>query len=271
MESGICILQMLRSSLFLAAPRLGMLLRLALPEPHLNSDTKDVVRLSTGQIATLSALVLGLLVASAQGSFQTQSNQIKQITANVILLDNTLARAGPDAQPVRILLRSAVKTLVERIWRGQESAATKSVPFEASTQSELFFDKLLELTPQNDAQRQMQTRAIQIGIDLAQTRVLFCTIGQCDPQAIRGGAGILAHNYLRQLWPFRASKPDNRRGAIRLCTFSIVSDFSGTRFEPSLHWLDGNIQRTIEQCPCAHWSLGGVCCQRVPIEVVRRR
>jgi hypothetical protein len=38
----------------------GMLLRLALPEPHLNSDTKDVVRLSTGLIATLSALVLGL-------------------------------------------------------------------------------------------------------------------------------------------------------------------------------------------------------------------
>jgi hypothetical protein len=137
---------------------------------------------STGLIATLSALVLGLLVASAQGSFQTQSNQIKQITANVILLDNILARAGPDAQPVRILLRSAVKTLVERIWRGQESAATNSVPFEASTQSELFFDKLLELTPQNDAQRQMQARAIQIGIDLAQTRVLFAQSASAIPK-----------------------------------------------------------------------------------------
>ena len=66
---------------------LGMLLRLVLPEPHLSADTKDVVRLGTGLIATLSALVLGLLIASAQGSFQTQSNQIKQITANVILLD----------------------------------------------------------------------------------------------------------------------------------------------------------------------------------------
>src|SRR5580692_7022897 len=88
---------------------LGMLLRLILPEPHLSSDTKDVVRLSTGLIATLSALVLGLLVASAQGTYQTQSNQIKQITANVILLDNILARSGPDAQPVRILLRNAVR------------------------------------------------------------------------------------------------------------------------------------------------------------------
>jgi hypothetical protein len=161
---------------------LGMALRLVLPEPHLSPDTKDVVRLGTGLIATLSALVLGLLIASAQGSFQTQSNQIKQITANVILLDNILTRSGPEAQPVRILLRGAVKTLVERIWRQQQSAATKSTPFEASAQSELFFDKLLELTPQNDAQRQMQAKAIQIGIDLAQTRVLFAQSNSAIPK-----------------------------------------------------------------------------------------
>src|ERR1700684_1815529 len=95
---------------------LGMLLRLVLPAPHLRSDTKDGVKLSTGWIATLSALVLGLLIASAQGSFQTQSNQIKQLTANVLLLDNILVRSGPEAQPVRVLLRGAVKTFVERVW-----------------------------------------------------------------------------------------------------------------------------------------------------------
>jgi len=150
-----------------------MLLRLVLPEPHLNSDTKDVIRLSTGLIATLSALVLGLLIASAQSTFQAQNNQIKQITANVILLDNILARSGAEAEPVRVLLRSSVKVLVDRIWGKQNSVETKAAPFEASMASNLFFDKLLELAPHNDAQRLMQTRAVQIGIDLAQTRVLF--------------------------------------------------------------------------------------------------
>jgi hypothetical protein len=67
---------------------LGLLLRSVLPEPRLNTDARDVVRLSIGLLATLAALVIGLLIASAQGSFQTQSNQIKQITANIILLDN---------------------------------------------------------------------------------------------------------------------------------------------------------------------------------------
>jgi hypothetical protein len=151
---------------------LGMLLRGRLPDHHLDSETRDIVRLGTGLIATLSALVLGLLIASAQTAFQTQSNQIKQITANVILLDNILARSGKDAQPVRVLLRSSVEVLVNRIWSDQGSN-TGDAPFEASSQSNLLFDKLLELKPQDDAQRLLQTRAIQIGIDLAQTRILF--------------------------------------------------------------------------------------------------
>lgn len=160
---------------------LGMLLRAVLPELHLNTDSRDVVRLGTGLIATLAALVIGLLIASAQSSFQTQSNQIKQMTANIILIDNLLARSGPQAQPLRPLLRSSVKVLVERIWREQNPTAAKVVPFEASAQSDLFFDKLLELTAENDGQRAMQTRAIQSWIDLGQTRVLFAQTDSAIP------------------------------------------------------------------------------------------
>jgi hypothetical protein len=71
---------------------LGTLLRRALPEHHLNSQAKDVVRLGAGLIATIAALVLGLLIAAAKGSFDTQTGQVRQITANLILLDNTLAQ-----------------------------------------------------------------------------------------------------------------------------------------------------------------------------------
>src|SRR5260370_30910903 len=103
---------------------LGMRLRTVLPELHLNTESRDVVRLATGLIATLAALVLGLLIATAQSSFQTQSNQIRQITANIVMLDNLLARSGPQARPIRVLLRQSVDKLVERIWREQDSSAT---------------------------------------------------------------------------------------------------------------------------------------------------
>src|ERR1700721_617616 len=162
---------------------LGIFLRKAFPEQHLNSDTRDVVRVGTGLVATLSALVLGLLIASSQSALQTQSNQIRQMTANVILLDNLLARSGADAQPVRALLRSGVKSLVERIWREQDTTSTKATPFEATLQADLFFDSLLNLTPRNDAERITQTKAIQLGIELAQTRVLFAQSSYSIPKS----------------------------------------------------------------------------------------
>jgi uncharacterized membrane protein len=80
---------------------LGTLLRRALPKHHLNSHAKDVVRLGAGLIATIAALVLGLLIASAKGSFDTQTGQVRQITADLILLDNILAQYGPEARAIR--------------------------------------------------------------------------------------------------------------------------------------------------------------------------
>jgi hypothetical protein len=164
----------------------GIFLRKAFPEHHLNSDTRDVVRVGTGLIATLSALVLGLLIASAQSALQTQSNQIKQMTANVILLDNMLMLSGADAQPLRALLRSGVQSLVDRIWREQDDASAKAAPFKATAQADLFFDSLLKLTPHNDTERITQTKAIQLGIDLAQTRVLFAQSSYSIPRPFEG-------------------------------------------------------------------------------------
>jgi len=65
-----------------------------LPEEHLSESTKDVVRLGTGLIGTIAALVLGLLIASASSTFQTRSNQVEQLTADVVVLDQTLAQYG---------------------------------------------------------------------------------------------------------------------------------------------------------------------------------
>ena len=86
-----------------------MLLRKILPKHHLSDKSKDVVRLGTGLVATLGALVLGLLIASAKSSYDTQSGHIKQITANVILLDRLLARVGPEARRIREDLRRKPK------------------------------------------------------------------------------------------------------------------------------------------------------------------
>src|SRR5499426_504757 len=116
----------------LAGTLIGLLLRHRLAEQHLGSDVKDVVRLGAGLIGTIAALVLGLLIASAKTSYDTQVSQLKQLTADVILLDQLLAQYGPEATPVRNLLRGAVDAVAGRIWHENGSAPAKNAPFEAT-------------------------------------------------------------------------------------------------------------------------------------------
>jgi hypothetical protein len=160
----------------------GALLRHALPGHHLADDGKDIVRLGAGLIGTIAALVLGLLIASAKSSYDTQSNQVQRVTADIVLLDQLLAQYGPEARPIRDLMRQAIEPMVERLWRQSGTEAVKNAPFAATAVAEDAFAKIGELPPQTDAQRSLQARAIQVSTDLAQTRLaLFVQAGSSIP------------------------------------------------------------------------------------------
>ena len=148
-----------------------------LPEQYLSPDTKDLVRLGAGLIATIAALVLGLLIASAKSSADTQSNQVKQLTADIILLDQLLAQYGPETAAVRNSLRRAVDAAADQIWHKDNSVSVGKAPFEATAAGEEFFAKLRQLSPQNTDQRILQERAILTYTDIAHTRLLLFTQG----------------------------------------------------------------------------------------------
>lgn len=154
---------------------LGIFVRHKLPDRHLSGDTKDIVRQGTGLIATLASLVLGLLIASANGKYETESGQIKQLTANIVLLDNTLDLYGQDAAPVRALLRREIGMLTDRIWGENRPSFGKARPFEASALGLSLYSELLKLTPKTDVQRFLQARANDTLIDIGKTRLLLFT------------------------------------------------------------------------------------------------
>ena len=149
----------------------GELLRRTLPKHHLSKDSQDVVRLGVGLIATIAALVLGLLIAAAKSSFDTQSTQVTQITADIILLDNLLAQYGPEGRPIREKIRSIIGPFADHLWREREARAAK--PFEFDASSEKTYLEIQALSPQNDLQRSLQTRAAQLSTDLVQTRLIL--------------------------------------------------------------------------------------------------
>jgi hypothetical protein len=154
---------------------LGIFLRTKLPEGDLSGESKEVVRLGMGLIATLAALVLGLLISSAKSSYDAQGAQVRQLTAGVILLDNLLAQAGPGAEKARTLLRQGVPAMIGRIWREDSANAAKGGSFKATAEGDAFFESLQELSPQTEAQRSLDARAVQLSNELAQTRLLLYT------------------------------------------------------------------------------------------------
>jgi len=152
---------------------LGLFLRTLLPEHHLRDDSKDALKLGTGLIATLVALVLGLLVGSAKSSFDAMSTGLTELGAKVILLDRTLAQYGPETMEARDLLRRSVASSIELIWPENRTAKEGLKAVETGTRVESIQGELRKLSPRDDSQRLLLSEALQISGEVAQGRWLL--------------------------------------------------------------------------------------------------
>jgi hypothetical protein len=150
---------------------LGLFMRSRLPEHHLNADTRDVIKLCMGVLGTMTALVLGLLIASAKSSFDAQRGGVSQLAANVVVLDRTLALYGPETRETRDLLRTFLNDLIRRTWPDAEGVAGQPEGVGTEGRYEEVFARILKLEPKTDAQRTLQAQALRIAVDTGQMRL----------------------------------------------------------------------------------------------------
>jgi hypothetical protein len=155
--------------LILASALLGALLRPKLPEHHLAGDSKDVIKLATALIATMAALVLGLLFANTRTSFETTSVAVSRMTADILEFDQLLEEYGPEAKPARAALRADIGPWIASIW--QEDAAKQGTETVPRPHRESVGFLVRSLVPKDPAQASIQARAVQISTDLAETRL----------------------------------------------------------------------------------------------------
>lgn len=149
----------------------AMLIKRYLPESHLSSESKDQLKLGMGLIASLAALVLGLLIATSKGVYDAQSSAVKELAGKVILLEGVLAKYGPETKEPRALLLSAVTATLHRLWPEDSHQAATLALGEARVALESMYDKLAALDPQNDAQRAIKSRAMDATVDLGAARI----------------------------------------------------------------------------------------------------
>ena len=203
---------------------IGVFLRNRLPEHHLSGATKDVVRLGSGLVGTIAALVLGLLIASANSTYGTQSTQVQQLTADIVLLDSTLAQYGPETASARKQLREAVTIMVDRIWRENGADSRNAKPFEASASSLSFYDNVLKLSAQDETQRSLKARALDTTQDIGKTRLLlFAEMGTKIPMPFL----VILVSWLAILFAsFTLFADNNTTTIVALCIFALSASAS---------------------------------------------
>jgi len=150
----------------------GLTVRRWLPAHHQDVETRGAVNLVTGLIATIAALVLSLLIASAHSSYDTQENEVQQLGVHIAQLNQVLVSYGPESDVIRARLRQLGERELARIWRAGAAPAS-SAALANLDHGEEIYRGLLTLTPKDEAQRFAQTRALNLAITLDNTRRLI--------------------------------------------------------------------------------------------------
>jgi hypothetical protein len=148
----------------------GTFIRSWLPAAHLSKESQDVVRLGIGLVATMTALLLGLVTAAARSTFDTQDTAIKNSAATILTLDRHLARYGPETRPTRDLIRSSLEARVNTVW-GASGGVDRGVAVPGTTPPvEEVENQILRLSPQTDAQRWFKAEALKLSEEVVKAR-----------------------------------------------------------------------------------------------------
>jgi hypothetical protein len=153
---------------FFGSALLGMFCASKLPEDHLSSNSKETIRVVMTLLATLSALVIGLLLNSAKSSFDANNEEVKAIAADITELDKLMAEYGTETTQARNLFRAAVAARIKEVWPSEASAIDMDA-VRRDADDEPLRRQILALSPSNETQSLLKSSAINVAADLAKS------------------------------------------------------------------------------------------------------
>jgi hypothetical protein len=154
------------------AAMVALFIRGKLPSHHVEGDSKDAVKLVLGLIATLTAMVLGLLISSAHSAYDGQQAELQQLSAHLFQIDRILVQFGPEATKERALLRKIVAADLERVWPTDGTSPTIS-PLSSQQDMVALFEGIAVLPAQTDLQKFTRGRALELLVSAGETRRLL--------------------------------------------------------------------------------------------------
>jgi hypothetical protein len=202
----------------LGASVMGMRLRATIPEHHLSPETKDTIRVGMGLVATMTALLLGLLIASAKGSYDTQRSQVILLAGKAGYLERVLTVYGAETAEVRSILRVSSESLIQKLWADESASEANADP--TISEGHSLFSSIHKLAPQNEEQRALKIEAVDTIADIARTRWLL--VAQADTSIPRGLL-ILVVVWLAIIFlSYGLFAPTNKTVVVTMITVSLL-------------------------------------------------
>jgi len=140
----------------------GLLYDKLLPEHQVSDETRALINRVTGLVATMAALVLGLLIASANTFYNSQKSDLEILSGRVVELDSMLREYGPDAQPIRELLKTTVTRVYQNTWNTPRAAERLATIVEMRAGWGTVGRQIDEVRPTSDAQKSLQSKAADL-------------------------------------------------------------------------------------------------------------
>jgi ABC-type amino acid transport system permease subunit len=147
---------------------IGLFVRRRLPGHHLSTETQSVVTVAVAVIGTLSALVLGLMISAANGSFSKRSDEIRELSLQMIRVERNLRRYGPEADDARTKLRAYAILRLEQ--HSPKKGQTPPSPQKGIEALESVQDALLALTPKDAREKYLHTLCLTLSSNLIYER-----------------------------------------------------------------------------------------------------
>src|SRR5438270_3276588 len=162
------VIGLISSAAIFSGALIGLFVRRRLPRHHLSTETQSVVTVSVAVIGTLSALVLGLMISAANSSFSKRSDEVRELSLQVIRVERNLRRYGPEGDDARAKLRAWASIKLEQLSPVKGQAPPS--PQEGIETLESVQDALLALTPSDERQKYLHALCLTLSSNLIYER-----------------------------------------------------------------------------------------------------
>jgi hypothetical protein len=212
---------LLVSASVFAAALVGLYGLQRLPPTHRSKETLDTVRLGIAMLSVLSSLVLGLLIASAKGSWDTTDRSVRAYAADLVLLDETLRDFGNAAAEPRRLLRDYTLRMMHDIWPAEGTRPPTVDDRAAGQMLERVRERIRALVPSDAPAKWLQDQALTTHVSLLRQR--WQLIEEQEP-AVRPVVLMILVSWISVIFAsFGLDAPRNGTviGAFLVCSLAI--------------------------------------------------